>query len=152
MMPLSLIVICAAVICVLLGIWIKRRRDRARREMEQHSITADALHSLWDSDRRPLIFDVRQPLDLLANSEIIPGSNRIPPKDLLENPLLIPNDKDTVVYCTCPSDKTSRRILRQALDMHFTRIKFLEGGLAAWKAKSYPVECYEQPFHLDISA
>jgi len=36
--------------------------------------------------------------------------------------------------------------------MHFLRIKFLKGGLAAWKAKGYPVEPYnEQPFHLDTA-
>ena len=33
--------------------------------------------------------------------------------------------------------------------MHFLRIKFLEGGLAAWKAKGYPVEPYEESCHLD---
>jgi hypothetical protein len=33
--------------------------------------------------------------------------------------------------------------------MHFLRVKFLKGGLAGWKAKGYPVERYEKPFHLD---
>jgi rhodanese-related sulfurtransferase len=84
----------------------------------------------------------------LASSEIIPGAKRIPPKEMLENPSLIPKEKDSIVYCTCPSDKTSRAILHRALAMHFLRIKFLKGGLAAWKAKGYPVEPYNVPFHL----
>ena len=91
----------------------------------------------------------RQPLDLLADPEIIVGAKRIPPKDLMENPTLIPKEKDSVVYCTCPDDKTSRVISRRALAMHFLRIKFLKGGLAGWKAKGYPVELYKKPFHLD---
>jgi rhodanese-related sulfurtransferase len=33
--------------------------------------------------------------------------------------------------------------------MHFSRMKFLRGGLAAWKANGYPVELYTAPFHLD---
>jgi 3-mercaptopyruvate sulfurtransferase SseA len=33
--------------------------------------------------------------------------------------------------------------------MHFMQVKFLKGGLAAWKAKGYPVERYEKSFHLD---
>jgi rhodanese-related sulfurtransferase len=32
--------------------------------------------------------------------------------------------------------------------MHFDRVKFLKGGLAAWKAQGYPLEPYNKPFHL----
>jgi rhodanese-related sulfurtransferase len=147
-MFLMLIAICVAVLCLLIVTWIKRAREK--REMEQHSITADALHTLLASNREVLLYDVRQPLDLLADSEIISGATRIPPKELLQNPSLIQKDKDSVVYCTCPGDKTSRLVLRRAQAEHFLRIKFLKGGLAAWKAKGFPVEPYEKPFHLDV--
>jgi rhodanese-related sulfurtransferase len=146
-LTLTLAAICIVVLCPLIIIWNKRARDR--REMELHSITPEALHTLLASNQEVLLFDVRLPLDLLADSEIIPGATRIAPQELLENPLLIPKDKDSVVYCTCPSDKTSRVILRRAQAMHFMRVKFLKGGLAGWKAKGYPVERYEKPFHLD---
>ncbi|SRR5712691_3034409 len=146
-MSLTLIAICVAVPCLLIVIWIKHTRDR--REMELHSITPEALHTLLASDQEVLLFDVRQPLDLLADSKIILGATRVPPNELLENPSLIPKEKDSVVYCTCPGDKTSRVVLRRAQAMHFSRIKFLKGGLAGWKAKGYPVEPYEKPFHLD---
>ena len=130
--------------------WIKRARDR--RELERYSITAEALHQLMASNQEVLIFDVRLPLDLLVDSEIIHGAKRIPPKDVEENPSLIPRDKDTIVYCTCPSDKTSRAILRKALDQQFLRVKFLKGGLEGWKAKGYPVEPYKESFHLDTAS
>ena len=148
-MLFTLMAICVAAVCLLILIWIKRTRDR--RDMELHSITAEALHSLLVSNREVLLYDVRQPLDLLADSEIIPGATRIPPKELLQNPLLIPRDRDLVVYCTCPGDKTSRKVLRMAEAMHFFRVKFLKGGLAGWKKKGYPVEPYEKPFHLDTN-
>lgn len=127
--------------------WIKRAKDR--RELEQHSITPEALQHLLASHQEVLIFDVRLPLDLLVDSEIIPGAKRIPPKDVEENPSLIPRDKDTIVYCTCPSDKTSRAILRKALDLQFSRVRFLKGGLEGWKAKGFPVEPYTASFHLE---
>lgn len=146
-MSLLLTAIFVAVLCLLIGIWI--RRAKAKNEMEEHSITPEALHSLLASNQEVLVFDVRQPLDLLADSEMIVGATRIPPRDLLENPSLIPNEKDSVVYCTCPSDKTSRLVSERALAMHLMRIKFLKGGLAGWKAMGYPVERYETPFHLD---
>ena len=148
-MSITLTTICVAALCLLIVIWIKRVRDG--HELEMHSITPEALHTLLASNQEVRVFDVRQPLDLLANTEIIPGATRIPPKDVLQNRPLIPKDKDSVVYCTCPGDKTSRVVLRRARSMHFLRIKFLKGGLAAWKAKGYPVEPYEKPFHLDTA-
>jgi len=146
-MFLTLAAICLAVPFLLIVISIKRKRDR--RDMERHSITPDALHALLAANQEILLYDVRVPLDLLADSELIVGAKRIPPKDVLENPSLIPKDKDLVVYCTCPSDKTSRSISHRAQAMGFSRIRFLQGGLAVWKAKGYPVEPYKESFHLD---
>ena len=123
-------------------------RSRNQRELLRYSISPEGLRSLQSSGQEVFIFDVRQPLDLLAYPEVIPGAKRIAPNEVLEKPSLIPNDRDSVVYCTCPSDKTSRRILRLALALHFQRIKFLRGGLAGWKAKGYPVEPYREVFHL----
>ncbi len=145
-MLLALTAFCVVTLCVLAALWIKRTRNQ--REMERYSTNAEDLHSLLTSNSEVLVFDVRQPLDLLAYPEMIPGAQRIPPSEVLENPSLIPREKDTVVYCTCPSDKTSRTILRRALALQFFRIKFLKGGLAAWKANGYPVERYQEVFHL----
>ena len=149
-MFLTLTAICVVVLCGLIAIQIKRRQ--AQREMERHSTTAQELYSTFAANPELLLFDVRQPLDLLAYPEIIPGARRIPPNEVLETPALIPREKDSVVYCTCPSDKTSRIILRRALSLQFTRVKVLKGGLAAWKAAGYPVERYQEVFHLYASS
>jgi rhodanese-related sulfurtransferase len=150
-MSLILFSVGTLVVCALIAIWVKYRHDQAERQLERHSITPDELNAILSADQGLLlVFDVRQPLDLLADSEIIPSAKRIPPKDVLENPSLIPSDKDCVVYCTCPSDKTSRRVVRQALDRRLLRVKVLKGGLAGWKAKGYPVEPYTATFQLDI--
>jgi rhodanese-related sulfurtransferase len=148
-MGLTLTSICVVIVLVSLTtiLWRKRSRDQ-RQILEQHGITPEELYSLLASHQDTALFDVRQPLDLLAHSEIIPGARRIPPTDVLATPDLIPKNKEAVVYCTCPSDKTSRAILKRALGMGFSRIKFLKGGLEAWKAKGYPVEPYREVFHL----
>ena len=128
---------------------IRRRRDLS--DLEQHSITAKALRALLETKQELLIFDVRQPLDLLAYPEIIPSAQRIPPDDVLANPSLIPKDRNAVVYCTCPNDKTSREVLRRALALRNFRVKFLKGGLEAWKMNGYPIEPYKESFHLYAS-
>ena len=145
-MPVTLVVIVISALGLAVVWWIKRERDL--RTLEQHSITPEALRAAMLSNADILLFDVRQPLDLLAYPEIIPGAKRIAPDEVLRKPTLIPKERDSVVYCTCPSDKTSRAILRRALALNFSRIKFLRGGLAAWKALDYPVEKYQETFHL----
>jgi rhodanese-related sulfurtransferase len=141
----TLIIVAALILGI--SYWIKRTRDQ--RELDQHSIAPEALRELLSSDRETLVVDVRLPLDLLVTSEIIPGAKRIAPKEIIENPSLIPQDKDTIVYCTCPSEKSSRAVLRKALAANLTRVKFLRGGLEGWKAKGYPVQPYNESFHLD---
>ncbi|MEO6806744.1 MAG: rhodanese-like domain-containing protein [Edaphobacter sp.] len=144
-----LIAICVVGFCVLIFGLVRMRQLRRHRELERYSIDAEELHALLESKKDIVLLDVRQPLDLLAYSEIIPGAKRIPPKDVMEEAGLISKDKDSVLYCTCVSEKTSRMVLANALGMKFSRIRFLKGGLAAWKEKGYPVEPYTKSFHLD---
>ena len=141
-----------AIGAVVLGIayWTKREMDR--REMERYSVTPEVLHSMLASNPGVLLFDVRLPLDLLVDSEIIPGARRVPPQEVIKNPSLIPKDREVIVYCTGPSDKPSRRNLRKAQAMHLSRVKFLKGGLEAWKAKGFPVEPYNESFHLETGS
>lgn len=145
-MAAILIAICA--VALLIGFWWAKR-TKNKRQLEQYSITPEALQELLKSRQDVLVYDVRLPLDFLTDSETIPGAKRLAPKEVIENPALIPRDKDAIVYCTCPSDETSRSILQRALALRFVRIKFLKGGLEGWKAKGYPVEPYTKPFHLD---
>ena len=147
-MLLTLAVVGVVALGISLVLRVKHLREQ--RQMEKHSISAEELRALLASDE-VLLFDVRQPLDLLAYPEMIPKAQRIAPNEVLERPSLIPKERDAVVYCTCPSDKTSRTVLRRAFTLGFFRIKFLKGGLAAWKAKGYPVEPYKEVFHLNPS-
>lgn len=149
-MLIALMVGFIAVLCF--GVFARVRQRKASSELEQHSISAQELHDLIGSGQEALLFDVRQPLDLLANPEQIPGAQRISPQEVIEKPSLIPGDKDVVVYCTCPGDKTSRIVLRRALALGFSRIKFLRGGLGAWKALGFAVEPYKGTFELSPSA
>jgi hypothetical protein len=83
-MNLALTVL-AIIIWGWLGVlWV--RRIKARREMERLSITPEALHELMLANHDVLVLDVRQPLDLLADSEIIAGAQRVSPQDATENP------------------------------------------------------------------
>jgi rhodanese-related sulfurtransferase len=139
----------AAVVGLFAVLWLKAERER--REIERHSIEPDALFDLMNAQRDVLLLDVRQPLDLLAGAEMIPGARRIPPREIEKTADSIPKDRDLFVYCTCPSDKTSREMARRAIAHNFMNVRFLRGGLSAWKEKGYPVVPYTETFHLDTA-
>jgi rhodanese-related sulfurtransferase len=143
-MVLAVTTICGAVLLAV--VLAKRMRDR--REMERHSIPPEALHSLLASNHELLVIDVRQPLDLLGDSVIIPSAQWFAPEEVRANPSLLPKEQELIVYCTCPSDKTSRIILHRALAAGFSRIKFLKVGLNGWRTSGFPVEPYTKSFQL----
>jgi len=61
LLTLAVVGVVALGICLVLR--VKRLRDQ--RQMGKHSISAEELHALLASDQEVLLFDVRQPLDLL---------------------------------------------------------------------------------------
>lgn len=144
-MTFALATIC--IVVLLAGMLMKRARDR--RDFERHIITPEALHALLASNHDVFIIDVRHPLDLFGDSVIIPGAEWHGPGAACDDPSLISRQTELVVYCTCPSDKTGRAVLHRARAKGFLRVKLLQGGLDAWRAKGYPVQPYEKPLHLD---
>jgi rhodanese-related sulfurtransferase len=113
-----------------------RRRNREQDLLNAHSIDVEKLHSILfaGNSTRPLrVLDIRQPLDLLAYSQTIPGAIRIAPKDIRSNPSLIAIGEETVIYCTCPTDDTAKTILNEALHLGYDKVLLLRGGLDAWK-------------------
>ncbi|WP_446743677.1 rhodanese-like domain-containing protein [Silvibacterium acidisoli] len=129
--------------------WKQATRRRHHLEYEEQSVSAQELHEMLQAKHPVKLYDVRLPLDLLADSEIIPGATRLSPSEIKENPYLIPQNEDSIVYCTCASEETSREIAKRAKELKLTRIRFLRGGLEGWKAAGYSTVPYNQPFHLD---
>ncbi len=140
-----------AVLCVVIFGLIMMRRLHAKREIEAKSIEPEALYELLNA-KQVLLYDVRQPLDFLAHPEIIPGARRIAPKDIAEQTASFSRDQNSVIYYTGGDAETRQMVLGKARSLSFTRVKLLNGGLAAWKAKGYPVEAYSEPFHLDTAS
>jgi hypothetical protein len=91
-MTLTLLVIAIAIICTIVVTWAKRSKSQS--ELDRHSISVEQLQSMMVSGQEVLLFDVRQPLDLLAYPDLIPGAKRIPPEEVLKTPSLLPRDED----------------------------------------------------------
>jgi rhodanese-related sulfurtransferase len=135
------------------GIWlaIRSRKRQHQAELERHSMTPEQLSQALVCEPQLPVFDLREPLDIRSNSELIPGAWRICPHRVLENPWLLPRKKQAVIYCTSPNDKTSRIVLERALALGLVNIKLLKGGLQAWKADGYAVEPYFRHIRLEVA-
>ena len=83
-------------------LWLKAEKER--REIERHSIEPEDLYALMSSKPDVLLFDVRQPLDLLAEAEMIPGARRVPPKEIEQVSVSVP--KDRISSSTAPAPAT----------------------------------------------
>jgi rhodanese-related sulfurtransferase len=153
-LDIVLAVTIAITFVAMLSRWlILRNRQRLREaEFAQHSITPEQLSEALAKRPRLPLFDLREPLDVVANSEIIPGATRISPYKVLENPWLIPKEKEAIIYCTCAEDEANIVILERLLAMGFSKVRFLKGGLDAWKARGFKVDGYSDTFRLNVAS
>jgi hypothetical protein len=110
-------------------------RDKSKAKTKAGGIGAAHYHSEQLSrvlEREPQLslFDLRQPLEVLADSEMIPGSRRICPHKVMENPWIIPGTKRR--WFTAPvrtmNDELSRVVLQRVLSMGSSESGFSKAG------------------------
>jgi membrane protein DedA with SNARE-associated domain/rhodanese-related sulfurtransferase len=139
----------AAVLVVLMVIawqvWRLVRRQQFLNELRGLRLEPEQLLAMMaDAERegteQPFIVDLRHPLDVLTDPLVLPGALRIRPEDLRARRELIPNDRDIVLYCTCPSEETSAKVALELRRMGVKRVRPLRGGLQGWKDAGYRLE------------
>lgn len=137
----------ALVSVMVLGIIIYRyvQRHRFLAELRGLRLEPEQLLAMMDEAHRqggepPFIIDLRHPLDVLTDPEVLPGALRIGPAELRLHRDEIPNDREIVLYCTCPSEETSAKVAMELRRMGVHRVRPLRGGLQGWKDAGYPLE------------
>jgi membrane protein DedA with SNARE-associated domain/rhodanese-related sulfurtransferase len=114
--------------------WRRRFQGRLRRAR----ITVDELHRLIAEGQRPVIVDLRTPFVRDQNSRFIPGAwaaNFAETDQWLDQ---VPTDREIIFYCTCPNETGAARVARKLMDLGYTQVRPLLGGLDAWIAAGYP--------------
>ena len=105
-------------------------------------LTQDAFLSLdRKGDEAPFVLDVRTPDEYVAGH--VPGAVNIPHDQIAARLAEVPNDRDVVLYC-----RSGRRtaLAGQVLaDNGYTRLKHLEGDIAAWQERQRPMEVPRDP-------
>jgi rhodanese-related sulfurtransferase len=116
--------------------WAHQHDDRRQR---LRPITPEELKRALDAGEAMTIVDLRHPLDFLPDPRVIPGTIRISPEEIATRHQEIPRDRDVVLYCTCPSESTSRDVAALLTARGITRVRPLIGGFQGWRLRGYPL-------------
>ncbi|AEU36461.1 VTT domain-containing protein [Granulicella mallensis] len=138
------------VVLMVIGVVVYRlvKRRQFVTELRGLRLEPTQLLAMIDDAKRegkelPFIVDLRHPLDLLPDPRVLPGALRIGPDQLKERSMMIPRDRDIVLYCTCPSEETSAKVAMELRRMGVRRVRPLRGGLQGWKDAGFPLEIIE---------
>ena len=129
---------------VLRRVWNQRAFLKTLRESR---VTAEELQEMVESATEaglhlPFIVDLRHPLDFLPDPRVIPGAVRIMPAELEKQCKLLPQDRDVILYCTCPSEETSAALARRLQKLGVSRVRPLKGGFDGWRDAGLPLVAY----------
>jgi membrane protein DedA with SNARE-associated domain/rhodanese-related sulfurtransferase len=135
--------IALAVIGVLLGGYITSRwwqRRRFHNRLRMARISVDELHRLIAEGQRPVIVDLRTSLVRDQDSRSIPDALLMDFAEVDRWLDQVPIDREIIFYCTCPNEAAAAHVARKLMDLGYTRVRPLLGGLDAWIAAGYQVE------------
>jgi len=115
-------------------------RQKFLRDLRMAKITVDELKQRMDAGDLITIVDVRHPLALKLDPEMIPGALNFLMEEIEQRHHEIPRDRDIILYCSCPNEVSSARTAFLLKKKGVQRVRPLEGGLDAWRERKFPLE------------
>jgi len=121
------------------------RRRLFLKKLRTAPVSPEALKRRLDAGDDVTIVDLRTALDVAATPYAIPGSRWLDADAIDEHEVELLRSRDVVLYCASPNDATSARVALQLQHKGISRVRPLEGGLAAWMALNLPVRMVQLP-------
>lgn len=129
----------AALLAVYLALkWWERRR--LHKMLRVARITAAELKRLIEGGEKPVVVDVRSPMAREEDRRFIPGALVMDIADVEINLERLPVERDIVFYCSCPNEASAAYVAKKLMELGYTRVRPLHGGLDSWVAAGYAVE------------
>ena len=116
------------------------QRQRLLRELRIARITVDELHQKQMAGENPMILDLRPHLELEQNPSLIRGAIHMSMDEVESRKQEIPQDRDIILYCSCPNEVSSARVALELRRNGISRVRPLLGGIDAWRERNYPTE------------
>ena len=121
------------------------RRHLFLRKLHKARVSPEALKRRLDAGGDLTIIDLRTPLEVRATPYAIPGSRWLAADAIDEHEAEFLRSREVVLYCASAYDATSARVALQLKRTGITRVRPLEGGLAAWMALNFTVRPVHHP-------
>jgi 3-mercaptopyruvate sulfurtransferase SseA len=103
-------------------------------------ITPELLKSKLDANERLGILDLLRFEEDPEEIAVIPGAVRLDPRELRRKKrIVVPDGVDIVLYCSSKNSFVSARVAVAMRRHGIKRVHVLSGGLAAWKARGFPL-------------
>ena len=134
----ALVVVGGLVIGYIALKWWQRRRFYKTLRMAR--ITVDELHALMDRKEEPVVVDLRPVSDRTSDGRSIPGARAIDLAEIDRQLGQFPKDRDIVFFCSCPNEASAASAAKVLMDLGYTRVRPLLGGLEAWAAAGYALD------------
>jgi len=115
-------------------------RRKFLRDLRMAKISVDELKKRMDAGDPITVVDVRHPLAMGLDPEAIPGALNFSLEEVEYRHHELPRDREIVLYCTCPNEISSARTAMLLKKKGIHRVRPLEGGLDAWRARNFPVD------------
>lgn len=109
------------------------KKDNKNETSTYENITATALKQYFDEDKDIFLLDVHTP----EQKHIKNTDTFIPFTGIEENKKSLPEDKNTEIIVYCRSGNMSKTASQDLLDLGYTNVKNLVGGVNAWKDLGY---------------
>lgn len=116
------------------------KRQRTLRKLSMARITVEELRQRQEAGQQIFIVDVRSPLAVEGDPYRIPGARHLLLERIQTWALEVPQDREVVVYCSCPNDASAVRTALILYKRGITRVRPLAGGIEAWRDRNYPLE------------
>jgi rhodanese-related sulfurtransferase len=118
--------------------WWERRRFYKMLRVAR--IGVDELRGLIHGGQRPIVVDVRSAASRRVDPRFIPGAVAMDSEQVEQQLEQLPADRDIVFYCDCPNEASAAQVAKKLIELGYTRVRPLHGGLDAWIAAGHDVE------------
>lgn len=118
--------------------WWQRRR--LHKMLRVARITVGELSKLIEGGKKPVVVDVRSSVARDDELRYIPGALVMELADVEQNLERLPIEREIIFYCSCPNEASAAHVAKRLMDLGYTRVRPLQGGLDAWIEAGYAVE------------
>lgn len=116
-------------------------RQRFYKAVRMARITVDELLDLIEGKADPVIVDLRIGADRARDGRrSIPGARAMELTEVDRHLAQFPKDREIVFFCNCPNEASAASAAKVLMDLGYTRVRPLLGGIEAWIAAGHRVD------------